>query len=167
MKTTPLDPEKLHYFFALSPESPSGIVWTRCTQRRIPAGTPAGRINQEGYYNVQLLGKTYLAHRIVWALSRESDPGGWQVDHIDGNRKNNDPSNLRLVTNRANNQNKSNHSELGVGVKAMGNKFQSRIRIKGRLMHLGTFRTAEEASLAYQQAACAALPRLSSENGWG
>lgn len=165
MKTTPLDPEKLRAVFALSSESPSGIVWMRCTQRRIPAGTPAGRINQEGYYNVQLLGKTYLAHRIVWALSGKSDPGSLQVDHIDGNRKNNDPSNLRLVTNRVNNQNKSNHSGLGVGVKAMGNKFQSRIRVKGKLTHLGTFHTAEEASLAYQQAACAhALPIPRSEN---
>lgn len=162
MKTIPLDSEKLRIFFELNPRSPSGISWTNCTQRRIAPGSPAGRINQEGYYNVQLQGKTYLAHRIVWALSRNSDPGPLQVDHIDGNRNNNDPANLRLVTNRANNQNKTNHSRHGIGVKTMGSKFQARIRVKGKLIHLGTFSTVEEASLAYQQAAHA-LPTPSTE----
>lgn len=162
MKTLPLDPQMLKTVFAVSNDSPTGIVWLNCPQKKIKTGTPAGRRNQEGYYHVQLCGLTYLVHRVIWALTQESDPGEMQVDHIDGVRTNNNPANLRLVTNRINNQNKTNHSKHGTGVKPLGVKYQARIRINGRLKHLGTFATREEASHAYAKAATA-LPLPSGE----
>lgn len=153
MKTLPLDPQVLKKVFAASNDSPTGLVWLGCPQKKIKTGTPAGRRNQEGYYQVQLYGSTYLVHRVVWALMQSSDPGEMQVDHIDGVRTNNNPANLRLVTNRVNNQNKTNHSKYGVGVKPLETKYQARIRVNGKLKHLGTFTTKEEASLAYAKAA--------------
>ena len=163
MKRLELQPAHLKRFFAVCPKSQTGLIWLDCPMKRVPAGSEAGRLNGEGYYHVQLYGFTYLNHRIVWALVNQVDPALFQIDHIDMNRANNDPSNLRLATNRQNNQNKSNTSSLGTGVKRCGKRFQARIRRDGTLYHLGTFSTAEEASLAYEKVANA-LPTPEATN---
>ena len=92
-------------------------------------------------------------HRIVWALANNQDPGVMQIDHIDMDRRNNCPSNLRIADQRLNHQRRTNTSPYGVGVKQSGEKYQARIRINGKLVHLGTFSTQQAASDAYQNAA--------------
>ena len=89
----------LSYHFALDPTSPSGMrsVGTRNT----------GWVDNCGYYRISLLGKKYLCHRIVYCLSNGLSLSEVPlVDHIDRNRKNNDPSNLRQLTKTENNRNR-------------------------------------------------------------
>lgn len=90
--------EYLNKFFRICENSPSGLVWKFHRQgKRI--GTNAGSIDMEGYYRVQLENKVYKCHRIVWALHNEKDiDSDFVVDHVDGNKSNNDPSNLHLVS---------------------------------------------------------------------
>ncbi len=76
------------------------------------------------------------------------------VDHIDSNKLNNHIDNLRVVTIRENSsKEKTFKSGLPVGVNFFkrDKKYQSRIYINRKHIHLGLFNTIEEASYAYQQ----------------
>jgi hypothetical protein len=161
----PLNVKMLSALLAVDPGSPSWLSWKKkpSTFSPIQVGDFAGSIGSEGYYRIKIDGVTYLNHRIVWALTNSLDPGISQIDHIDGNRSNNSPANLRLATHRTNSQNKVNKSRYGMGVKKQGGSFQARIRIEGRLIHLGSFPTAKDAAAAYERAANETLPLPSGE----
>lgn len=69
-----------------------GIVYSRFG-RRI-----SGK-NKPGYIVCQLRGgRVETAHRIVWFLTHGEIPDGMVINHIDGDKLNNHPSNLELVT---------------------------------------------------------------------
>jgi hypothetical protein len=76
------------------------------------------------------------------------------VDHIDGNKNNNRISNLRLVTNTQNNQNKSKaRSDSKSGIKGVHVDQRGRFVTTFRKQRVGTFQTAREAKEAYNRAA--------------
>ena len=83
-------------------------------------------------------------------------PVGMYVDHIDGNGLNNRRSNLRIVTNSENMQNRGKQKNNKSGYKGVslhrGGKWTARIKIKDRYVHLGLFETKIEAHNAYQDA---------------
>ncbi|MBA4215660.1 MAG: HNH endonuclease [Polaromonas sp.] len=114
----------------------------------------AGYINAKGYRVVMLGGKNVRAHRIVWALVH----GEWpsiDIDHINGDRGDNQPSNLRLATRSQNNQNQraprsnSKSPYLGVTWHGQSKRWAARITVNRKVRHLGLFKTPEEASQAY------------------
>jgi len=56
-------------------------------------------VNGKGYTTVRIKGRKEYYHRVVACLALKMDiPPGIEVDHWDGNRTNNSPDNLRLVT---------------------------------------------------------------------
>lgn len=65
-------------------------------------------VNSKGYmmYRLSIEGKVkqYSAHHLVYYcyVSRFDTKDGLVIDHIDGDKKNNTPENLRRVTNRVN-----------------------------------------------------------------
>ena len=111
-----------------------------------------------GYRRVGVLGKMVQLHHIVWYLHT----GEWpkqQLDHIDGDRVNNHPDNLRLSSNKENNRAfkrvKKGASSKWRGVvwnKECG-KWVSQINVGGKNRHLGYFTCEKEAALAYNYAA--------------
>lgn len=85
-------------------------------------------------------------------------PIGQVVDHINGNRHDNRKSNLRFVTRQQNNYNHAVYKNntagyIGAYLHKPTNRWMSKIGHNGKLIHLGTFATAEEAARARDKAA--------------
>lgn len=115
-------------------------------------GKPASVERGKGYKQIGFAGHCQLAHKMAWLYMYGEMPIG-QIDHIDGNPSNNKISNLRIVTNAQNCQNrhvptKLNKSKL-LGVIKIKNRFVAQIKKNYKSIHLGTFKTAEEAHIAY------------------
>ncbi len=92
-----------------------------------------------------------IMHRLILG-----NPDG-SIDHIDGDKNNNQRRNLRLATQSINSQNvKARHNCTGFrGVRNVleTGKFVGQIGHNGRRYHLGTFISADEAARAYDQKA--------------
>jgi len=56
-----------------------------------------GQITPKGYRRIYHNGRQQMEHRVVWENHNGAIPDGYQVHHIDGNKLNNDISNLELV----------------------------------------------------------------------
>jgi hypothetical protein len=118
----------------------------------VPLGAPVGSVNADGYVHVYFRGKYHKAHRLVWLHVT----GEWpttELDHINGDRSDNRFENLRPVTRECNMQNqrraRSDNAAQVLGVHRKCRRYQARIGVDGKNIHLGTFDTAEEAHAAY------------------
>lgn len=95
-------------------------------------------------------------HRLIMNAKK-----GEEVDHIDGNTLDNRKCNLRICTPKENSRNRKrqkNNTTGYVGVLFVNRKylirqFRARIKVDGKIKHLGYFKTREEAALAYNIAA--------------
>lgn len=108
--------------------------------------------NKECYTHFIFEGLRFSYHRVVFYLHS----GLWPeiVDHIDRNRYNNHPSNLRAATKAENNRNKSKQENAtsvykGVSYHKGSGKWQASITFNGMRKHLGYFTKPEEAARAY------------------
>ncbi len=61
-------------------------------------------VSKAGYKVGAIFGRNYYAHRVVWAMVHGSWPQS-QIDHINGNRTDNRPQNIRLADQSQNNAN--------------------------------------------------------------
>lgn len=96
--------------------------------------------------------KTYV-HRAV-AIAFIANPEGYEtVDHRKSKEiTNNCVSNLRWATVSMQNRNQSIRGAVlfkGVCKTANGEKYVAKIKINGKMVHIGTYATPEEASAAY------------------
>lgn len=107
-----------------------------------------------GYVQFNLNNFKFSYHRVVFYLYS----GLWPetVDHIDGNKLNNHPSNLRAATKAENNRNKKKYingnytcSFKGVSYHKRYHKWQASITFQGITKHIGYFDTPEEAARYY------------------
>lgn len=124
--------------------------WRRWNTRY--AGKVTFTINDKGYRRGSLFKKNYFAHRVVWALTHGAWPEG-EIDHIDGNRGNNHPSNLRDVSRSENLRNQklkcfNTSGYSGVSWNPKNKRWVARINERGRSRHIGCFRELEEAAAA-------------------
>lgn len=147
------DVSVMHLCDMLNYDPASGVLtWRNKIGRKVRAGTVAGHKDRSGYVRLCFDGKRYQAHRLAWLLFHGSWPNA-EIDHIDGDRSNNRIVNLRSVSNMMNTQNQRHahtNNKLGIlGVRKHREKFQSAIRLGGRLFHLGSFANPEAAHEAY------------------
>ena len=114
----------------------------------------AGSVDNKGYERISIDKVRYKSHRLAWLYYHGVFPSK-QIDHIDGNKLNNAISNLRDVSQKINMYNKqvAHKSNINntLGVSSSGSKFTARLRVEGKLLHLGTYNTKEEAQMVYMQ----------------
>ncbi len=114
-------------------------------------------INKDGYtyHRTKINKKSYTTSRIIYkAFNLEWDITNTknnEIDHIDRNSLNNHISNLRIATSREQKIN-TNHVINAKGFRFKNNKYVASIKNNSKYIHLGSFNTEEEASLAYQNA---------------
>lgn len=92
------------------------------------------------------------------ALHREimKTPTGMYTDHINRDPLDNRKSNLRICTQSENQANRtvSRNNKLGIkGVIFSKNRFVASVKFQGKRKSLGSFKTVEEATLAYNEGA--------------
>lgn len=132
----------------------TGALTWRVRRGTAKAGDVAGSITN-GYLQVQIYGKNYYVHRVIWCMQTGAWPSGL-IDHMDLNGVNNVWTNLREATpsqNRMNTHTMSNNKIGKKGVHFDRGKFRARIMVDGNIKHLGRFNTVESASAAYSRAA--------------
>lgn len=128
-------------------------------------GGIAGKLNSCGYIDITINRRVYKAHRLAWLLHYGEWPGD-RIDHIDQDKLNNAISNLRVVSATANllnisYANKNSTSSIrGVRWAVRQRKYMARIRLNGKLVHLGYFKNVEDAQAAYLIAKSKALAAL-------
>jgi len=120
------------------------------------AGDEAGCLAPSGYVVIRVNYVLFRAHRLAWLI----ETGDWpkhEIDHRDMDRSNNEWANLREATgvqNRANSKARAKSGFKGVLTpKHAPNCFVAQITVAGKNVHLGTFRSPEEAHAAYVEAA--------------
>lgn len=154
---TTLTAERLRELFHYSPETG---VFTRLVARGgRDIATEPGWVAKDGYREMSVDGRTYMAHRLVWLYMTGKWPEN-ETDHRDGVRDNNRWENLRDVTVVINQQNQraaradSRSGRLGVSFERTRktNPYRVDIRYGGRQHYLGRYPTAHEASEVYMAA---------------
>lgn len=116
------------------------------------AGKEAFTANSHGYKSGSILGKRFLAHRIIWLLAHKRLPDG-AIDHINGNPSDNRLSNLRVVTMAQNMRNQSLRVTNSTGAHGVAwykptKKWRVRIQANGHIEHIGYFDLIDEAIAA-------------------
>lgn len=120
------------------------------------SGKGAGhKSSSTGYIIINFGGNLFGAHRVVYAMVY----GLWPeyIDHIDGDRANNIPRNLRSCTRSQNQCNRPRQSNNKSGFKGVHRHVDGRwyasICIGRKSKFLGLFQTPEDAHSAYVDAA--------------
>ena len=96
------------------------------------------------YKRRKIDGRMYYVHRLVWEEANGPVPEGMTIDHINGDRFDNDLSNLRVVTQQENMKNsatpKSNTSGVtGVSWCKRRSKWWSYVKVDYKQLYLGQF----------------------------
>lgn len=134
----------------LSYDSESGEFRWRVARRGVKLNKAAGCFDKKfGYIRIRIDSRLYMIHRIAWLLSHKKFPEN-EIDHINGDRKDNRICNLRDVTSSENNKNmglrKDNTSgTFGVSWYKSRSKWHVRIRTNNVVIHGGYFASIEDA----------------------
>tara|TARA_R110000822_G_scaffold5655_5_gene24253 strand:- start:1129 stop:1614 length:486 start_codon:yes stop_codon:yes gene_type:complete len=132
------------------------LYWRSSGKGRSNISKPAGVVRPRGHREIEVKGKEYKAHRLIWLYVNGKFPDN-HIDHIDGDPSNNRIENLRDVTRQENNKNKrkprtNKSGHMGVCWHKASDKWRAHIKVDGVLKHLGLFNVLEDAVAARQAA---------------
>lgn len=149
--------ERLRELLRLDSET-GRIFWIRGGRYGRLSGKEAGCCNDgNGYRSIRIDGELYKAHRVVFAMTHGHWPAMF-IDHINMDRSDNRPENLREASQTQNVTNtglRANNTSGFTGVlfyKRL-NKWLAYITSYGQRFHIGYYVTKEEAVAARLAAA--------------
>lgn len=95
--------------------------------------------------------------KMEWFIMGKPMPG-YCIDHISGDRLDNRKSNLRVCTMAQNKTNRTKkdhnkHGYTGIFWHEIRKRFYARIKVAGKYVYIGSYRSKEEAARAYNKAA--------------
>ena len=140
----------------LSIKKLNGRYFSICKERLLKIQT-----DKDGYQIVSLsnnkIKKMRKVHQLVAEAFLNHSPNGQElvIDHIKSIKNDNRVENLNIVSSRENTHRKKRIAKskyVGVSWHKLNCKWQARIGIKFKRIHLGTFNTEIEAHEAYQKA---------------
>ncbi len=106
------------------------------------------RVGKNGYVSGHIDGTQVYLHRYITGT-----PDNMHTDHINGNRLDNQSSNLRVCTQQENNKNLPKKAGNTTGYKGVfrtgKNRYRAQISVNNKSVFLGCYNTAEEAAYAY------------------
>ena len=133
----------------------TGEIRWKVSHYKIKAGDLAGSAKGK-YREITFNGHRCLAHRLIWFYANNAWPST-QIDHINGNKLDNSISNLRLVNNQQNSQNKPKNKnntsgKAGISWTKANKKWRAYIWHMYKRIHLGYFDDYDEAVKARERA---------------
>lgn len=133
----------------------TGIFTRNINMGKFKAGTVCGTVLSSGYTQISINGSRYYAHVLAYYYMTEYYPNYplEEVDHINGDNRDNRFCNLRLSNKSQNGQNKFKpQSNNKSGTKVPGVSFCKRdkvytirLKINGKLKNCGSFKSLSEA----------------------
>ena len=130
------------------------FTWLKPLRNGVRPGSVAGCVHQQGYVQIAMFGRSYRAHRLAWLYVHGTWPKA-ELDHINGIRGDSGISNLREATRAENGRNLSRNTRnksgfRGVCWEPVRRRWRAAIGFEGRIISLGRFTTAKDASVAYE-----------------
>lgn len=133
----------------------SGRFFWNVKRRGISVGQEAGSADAYGYGQIRIDGEIYKEHHLVWLYLTGEWPNS-QIDHINHQRRDNRPENLRPADNAENHKNRPmqrNNKTGVVGVyKDKLGGYNAYISVDGKRIHLGRFKNIEDAAASRYEA---------------
>lgn len=115
-----------------------------------------GTKNQHGYIVTRFQNKMIAIHRLIWGIKTGKLPSRkYDINHINGIKDDNRWCNLRLATRGQNNMNSGNpvnNTSGQKGVHPTRGRWYSRIKVDGKIIHLGVFENFNDAVNARKDA---------------
>lgn len=136
----------------LSYDPETGLLTWKVSRGRVRAGTIAGNFSHSrGYVGIRINGRRHYAHRLAWEIYHGTPPSQ-TIDHINGKTSDNRITNLRDVSQRANNSARFDRTlPTGVHLTKSG-RYQAICKTGSTSTALGTYDTPEQAHQAYLNA---------------
>ena len=157
--------EELRNHFRYDPDT--GFIYERKAGKKLGWKSAGGYITIRRCDSSRWMDKKVAAHILGWYLYHGVKPRG-KLDHRNEIKTDNRINNLEDVTHRENASRShfnKRKTRIPVGVyidkKSTKKPFGAKITVHGRTRHLGSFATAEEASIAYQKALAEIQPNAS------
>lgn len=131
--------------------------YLKATNGKVKVGQRAGSVNFiQGKYPRESISINYFmyqSHRLAWLYIYGEFPNSF-LDHINNDGLDNRICNLRLATHNQNSCNQKIHSDNRTGFKGVyarpSGRWGAQIKSEGKVRHLGTFDTPEQAHEAYK-----------------
>lgn len=135
----------LHY------DAPTGVFrWRHSRRNNIRPWSVAGvPTKRQGYLQIVVNRKAYLAHRLAWLYVHGSMPPD-HIDHVNGDKADNRIENLRQANNTTNHWNEAIRSTNKSGHKGIwwhkqSGKWEAACRVNGKQKTVGRFERIEDA----------------------
>lgn len=127
------------------------LLWKNPSSSKVKVGQKAGYVGKDGYGVVKINNISYKLHKIVFLYHYGYIPEC--IDHINGNRSDNNIENLRESTRSQNNWNSIKPKTNTSGVKGVSwyktyNKWVAKCKVFGKQYFLGYFHNIEDAESA-------------------